>query len=441
MSQGKLTFKGGVHVPEFKELTEKKSIIVAESPQFAYIPLHQHTGAPCEPIVNVGDRVKIGQKIGESSAFVSGSIHASIAGTVKEIKMMYTPTGMKVKCVVIENDGTEEMDDFGTQKSLDELTAQEIIGIIKEKGITGMGGASFPAHVKFSPPKEKPIDTLILNGAECEPYLTSDHRVMLEQPELVVLGLKAVKKALNVEKAYIAVEDNKPDAIEALKKAVDPADGIQVVTLKTKYPQGDEKRVIDAVTGRKVPTGGLPMDVGCVVSNVSTSKAIAEAVLYGKPLYERVVTVTGKGIAEPKNVLARIGTPFGELIRQCGGFSAKPGKIISGGPMMGIAQFTLDAPIIKGSGGILVIPAEDVKEEPVLPCIKCGKCIEVCPSRLQPLFISAYALKNNSEMSDKYFALSCVECGACSFICPAKRPLAESIKNIKKEIIAKRKKS
>lgn len=441
MSQGKLTFKGGVHVPEFKELTEKKSIIVAESPQFAYIPLHQHTGAPCEPIVNVGDRVRIGQKIGESSAFVSGSIHASIAGTVKEIKMMYTPTGMKVKCVVIENDGTEEMDDFGTQKSLDELTAQEIIGIIKEKGITGMGGASFPAHVKFSPPKEKPIDTLILNGAECEPYLTSDHRVMLEQPELVVLGLKAVKKALNVEKAYIAVEDNKPDAIEALKKAVDPADGIQVVTLKTKYPQGDEKRVIDAVTGRKVPTGGLPMDVGCVVSNVSTSKAIAEAVLYGKPLYERVVTVTGKGIAEPKNVLARIGTPFGELIRQCGGFSAKPGKIISGGPMMGIAQFTLDAPIIKGSGGILVIPAEDVKEEPVLPCIKCGKCIEVCPSRLQPLFISAYALKNNSEMSDKYFALSCVECGACSFICPAKRPLAESIKNIKKEIIAKRKKS
>jgi len=441
MSQGKLTFKGGVHVPEFKELTEKKSIIVAESPQFAYIPLHQHTGAPCEPIVNVGDRVKIGQKIGESSAFVSGSIHASIAGTVKEIKMMYTPTGMKVKCVVIENDGTEEMDDFGTQKSLDELTAQEIIGIIKEKGITGMGGASFPAHVKFSPPKEKPIDTLILNGAECEPYLTSDHRVMLEQPELVVLGLKAVKKALNVEKAYIAVEDNKPDAIEALKKAVDPADGIQVVTLKTKYPQGDEKRVIDAVTGRKVPTGGLPMDVGCVVSNVSTSKAIAEAVLYGKPLYERVVTVTGKGIAEPKNVLARIGTPFGELIRQCGGFSAKPGKIISGGPMMGIAQFTLDAPIIKGSGGILVIPAEDVKEEPVLPCIKCGKCIEVCPSRLQPLFISAYALKNNSEMSDKYFALSCVECGACSFTCPAKRPLAESIKNIKKEIIAKRKKS
>lgn len=441
MSQGKLTFKGGVHVPEFKELTEKKSIVAAESPQYAYIPLHQHTGAPCDPIVNVGDRVKIGQKIGESSAFVSGSIHASIAGTVKEIKMMYTPTGMKVKCVVIENDGTEEMEQFEPGKNLNDLTGQEIIAIIRDKGITGMGGASFPAHVKFSPPKEKPIDTLILNGAECEPYLTSDHRVMLEYPELVVFGLMAVKKALNVENAYIAVENNKMDAVESLKKVIDPADGIQVVALKTKYPQGDEKRIIDAVTGRKVPTGGLPMDVGCVVSNVSTAKAIAEAIMFGKPLYERVVTITGRGITEPKNVMARIGTPFGDLIRQCGGFSGKPGKIISGGPMMGITQFTLDAPIIKGSGGILVLPVEEVKDEPVLPCIKCGKCIEVCPSGLQPLFISAYALKNNTERADQYAALSCVECGACSFICPAKRPLAESIKNIKKEIIAKRKKS
>ena len=441
MSQGRLTFKGGIHVPEFKELTEKKLIIVAESPQFAYIPLHQHTGAPCDPIVNVGDRVKVGQKIGESSAFVSGSIHASIAGTVKEIKLMYIPTGMKTKCVVIENDGTDEMEDFQVSKSLEDLTSQEIIAIVKEKGITGMGGASFPAHVKFSPPKEKPIDTVILNGAECEPYLTGDHRIMLEYPELVVYGLKAVMKALNVKNAYIAVENNKMDAVEALKKVIDPADSIQVVALKTKYPQGDEKRVIDAVTGRKVPTGGLPMDVGCVVSNVSTAKAIGEAVRFGKPLYERIVTVTGKGIIEPKNLMARIGTPFGDLIRQCGGFSGKPGKVISGGPMMGIAQFTLDVPIIKGSGGILVMPAEDVKDDPVLPCIKCGKCIEVCPVGLQPLFLGAYAFKNNTEKADQYSALSCVECGACSYICPAKRPLAESIKNIKKEIIAKRKKS
>ncbi|MDX9917898.1 MAG: electron transport complex subunit RsxC [Gudongella sp.] len=441
MSQGKLTFKGGVHVPEFKELTEEKSIIASESPQFAYIPLHQHTGAPCDPIVNVGDRVKIGQKIGESSAFVSGNIHASIAGTVKEIKILYTPTGMKTRCVVIENDGTEEKEEYEQRESLDNLTPEEIIAIIKEKGITGMGGASFPAHVKFSPPKEKPIDVIILNGAECEPYLTADHRVMLEYPELVVFGLKAIKKALSVEKAYIAVEDNKLNAVEALKKAVDPADGIEVVALKTKYPQGDEKRIIDAVTGRKVKTGALPMDVGCVVSNVSSAKAIAEAILYGKPLYERVVTVTGRGIAEPKNIMARIGTPFSDLISQCGGFVGKPGKVIGGGPMMGIAQFTLDVPIQKGSGGILVLPEEEVKEQEVLPCIKCGKCVDACPSRLQPLFISAYALKNEIEMADRYSALSCVECGACSFVCPSKRPISESIRNIKKEILAKRKKS
>lgn len=441
MNQGKLTFKGGVHVPEYKELTEKKSIEVAESPQFAYIPLHQHIGAPCDPIVNVGDRVKIGQKIGESGAFVSGSVHASIAGTVKEIKMMFTPTGTKTKCIVIENDGTDEMDDSLKAKDLETLTGEEILAIIKEAGITGMGGASFPAHVKFAPPKDKPIDTVIINGAECEPYLTADHRVMLEYAELIVVGTKAIKKALNVENVYIATENNKMDAVEALKAVIKPEDKIEVVALKTKYPQGDEKRVINAITGREVPSGGLPMDVGCVVSNISTAKAIGDAVVSGKPLYERVVTVTGRGIAEPKNLLVRMGTPIGDLIRQCGGFSKKPGKIISGGPMMGFAQFNLEAPIIKGSGGLLIFPEEEVKEEVVLPCIKCGKCLQVCPVRLQPLYISAYALKNNVEKAEGYNAMDCVECGACSFICPAKRPLAESIKNIKKEIIAKRKKS
>ena len=441
MNQGKLTFKGGVHVPEFKELTEKKSIEVAESPQFAYIPLHQHIGAPCDPIVNVGDRVKIGQKIGESGAFVSGSVHASIAGTVKEIKMMFTPTGTKTKCIVIENDGTEEMDDSLKGKDLNTLTGEEILAMIKNAGITGMGGASFPAHVKFAPPKDKPIDTLIINGAECEPYLTADHRVMLEFSDLVITGTKAIKKALNVENVFIGIENNKMDAVEALKSAIKPEDNIQVVALKTKYPQGDEKRVINAITGRMVPSGGLPMDVGCVVSNISTAKAIGDVIVSGKPLYERVVTVTGRGIAEPKNLLVRMGTPIGDLISQCGGFSKKPGKIISGGPMMGFAQFNLEAPIIKGSGGLLILPEEEVKEEEVLPCIKCGKCLQVCPVRLQPLYISAYALKNNVEKAEGYNAMDCVECGACSFICPAKRPLAESIKNIKKEIIAKRKKS
>lgn len=440
MNQGNLTFKGGVHIPEHKELTEHKPIEIAKSPKFVYIPLHQHIGAPCDPIVKVGDKVKIGQKIGESGAFVSGTVHASIAGSVVEIKKMYTPTGMKTNCVVIENDYSEEMYEPLKTNDLNNLTAKDIIGIIKENGITGMGGASFPAHVKFSVPEDKPIDTVIINGAECEPYLTGDHRLMLEYPESVVFGLKAIKKILNVENAVIAVENNKMDAIEALKSIIKPEDGIKVLALKTKYPQGGEKSIIYAVTGRSLGTGALPMEVGCVVSNVATSKAIADAILLGKPFYERVVTVTGKGIKEPKNLMARIGTPFSELIEQSGGFAAKPSKIISGGPMMGIAQFYIDAPVIKGSGGILVLVEEETVEQPILPCMKCGKCIDVCPSGLQPLFISAYALKNNYEKADSYDAMACVECGACSYICPAKRPLTESIKNIKKEILSKRKK-
>lgn len=441
MNHGKLTFKGGLHVPEHKELTEHKSIEMAKSPQFAYIPIHQHIGAPCDAIVNVGDKVKIGQKIAESGAFVSASVHASIAGTVKEIKPMFIPTGIKSKCIVIENDYSEEMYEDLKTNTLDSLTGKEIINIIKENGIAGMGGACFPAHVKFSVPEDKPIDTVILNGAECEPYLTGDHRLMLEYPEQVVFGLKAIKKILNVENAVIAVENNKMDAIEALKNVIKEEDGIQVLALKTKYPQGGEKSIIYAVTGRSLGTGALPMEVGCVVSNVATSKAIADAVLLGKPLYERVVTVTGAGIREPKNIMARIGTPLSELIEQSGGFSGKPGKIISGGPMMGIAQYYIDAPVIKGSGGLLVLTEEEAIEKPVLPCIKCGKCIEVCPAGLQPLFISAYALKNNHERADSFDAMACIECGACSYICPAKRPLTESIKGIKKEILAKRKKS
>ena len=442
MSIKNRTFKGGVHAPENKDFTKGKTIEIANVPKTVYIPLSQHVGAPCEPIVNVGDSVKIGQRIGESKAFVSASIHASVAGVVKDIKTMYTPTGMKVKTIIIENDGTEEVhESVKPSPGIENLLPADIIKIINDCGITGMGGAGFPVHVKVSPPPNKAIDTVILNGAECEPYLTGDHRVMLETPALVVYGLKALAKALNVQNAIIGIENNKMDAIKALRDVIKPEDNIQVVELVTKYPQGDEKRVISAITGRIVPAGGLPMDVGCVVSNVSTAKAIAEAILLGKPLYERVVTVTGNGIQEPRNLLVRIGTTFGEVIGQCGGFKGKPGKVLLGGPMMGIAQFTLDAPIIKGANGILVMTEEEVKVDSVQPCIKCGRCIEACPSRLQPLFISAYALKDDPEMADQYAALSCVECGACSFICPSKRPLAESIKHIKKEIMAKRKRS
>ncbi|MDR7857050.1 electron transport complex subunit RsxC [Tissierella sp.] len=437
-----LTFKGGVHVPHSKELTEKKSLIYANEPSVVYIPLHQHTGAPCEALVNVGDRVKIGQKIAESSAFVSAPIHSSVAGIVKSITNITTPTGMNSACIVIESDGTKEVhESVKPKESLDKLSSKEIISIIKEAGITGMGGAGFPTHVKLSPPPEKKIDTIILNGAECEPFLTADHRLMLEMPEKVVFGLRAIMKALNVEKGFIGVENNKMDAVHALKSVIREDDKIEIVTLKAKYPQGDEKRIINAITGRKVPSGGLPMDVGCVVNNVSTAKAIAEAILEGKPLYERVVTVTGNGIKEPKNIVVKIGTKFQEVIDQCGGFNGTPGKIIMGGPMMGLAQFSTDVPVIKGSGGILVLTEEEALAEKVSPCIKCGKCLEVCPVTLQPLHISAHALKKNFEGAERFNALDCVECGACSFICPAKRPLVESIRFAKREILAKRKKS
>lgn len=436
-----LTFKGGVSVPHYKELTENLPIEKAKEPAIVKIPLHQHTGAPCEAMVKVGDSVKVGQKIGESEAFVSAPVHSSVSGTVKEIMDMPIPTGLTVKCVVIESDGKNELHESVRPKGkLEDLSSEEIIEIIREAGITGMGGASFPTHVKLSPPSDKKIDTVLINGAECEPYLTADHRVMAEEAEKVIFGLKAIMKALGVDRGVIGVEKNKPDAIKALKEASQGEENISIATLKVKYPQGDEKRLINAILGRVVPSGGLPMDVGAVVSNASTTRAIAEAILEGKPLIERVTTVTGNGIKNPKNLLVKIGTPFKDLIEECGGFTEdSPGKIIAGGPMMGISQFSIDVPIIKGSGGILVLSKEEAKPEPIQPCIRCGKCLEVCPVKLQPLYISSYTLKKNFDKAEEYNALDCVECGACSYICPAKRPLVESIRLAKREILAKRK--
>ncbi len=437
-----LTFRGGVHVSHNKEMTERKSLEYAKEPDLVYIPLHQHIGAPCQALVSVGDRVKVGQKIGQAEAFVSTPVHSSVAGLVKSIINMNTPTGMNSKTIVIESDKTNEVEEHPNPKgNVDDLSPKEILNIIKDMGITGMGGAGFPTHVKLSPPPEKKIDTVIINGAECEPFLTSDHRLMLEMPDKVITGLKAIMKALNVEKGFIGIEDNKIDVVEVLRSLVRPEDNIKIVTVKAKYPQGDEKRLIDAITGRKVPSGGLPMDVGCVVNNAGTAKAIAEAITEGKPLYERVVTVTGNGIKEPKNLVAKIGTPFKELIDQCGGFNGTPGKIIMGGPMMGLSQFSIEVPVIKGTSGILVLTEEEAKSEKISPCIKCGKCLEVCPVYLQPLYISAYALKDKFEGAEKYGALDCVECGACSYICPSKRPLVESIRFAKREILGKRKRS
>ncbi|WP_026893761.1 electron transport complex subunit RsxC [Clostridiisalibacter paucivorans] len=436
-----LTFKGGVHPPHFKKQTENISVEKAKDPAIVKIPMQQHIGAPCQPIVKVGDKVKVGQKIGEAEAFVSAPIHSSVSGTVKKITEIATPTG-KALSVIIESDGQNEVHESIQPKGdLNSLSKEEILAIIKEAGITGMGGAGFPTHVKLSPPPDKKIDTVVLNGAECEPYLTADHRLMLEKPELVIYGLKAIMKAVGVDKGYIGIENNKPDAIAKMVEASKDDSSVEIVSFKTKYPQGDEKRIINAVTGREVPSGGLPMDVGVVVNNVGTAAAIATAIQTGMPLIERITTITGSAIKEPKNLITKIGTPFREIIEQCGGYSEKPGKLIMGGPMMGLAQSSDEIPCIKGTSGILVLNEKDARLPEPGPCIRCGKCVDICPVHLQPLNISKLSLKKMFEEAEGYRALDCIECGSCSFVCPSKRPLLQSIRVAKKEIIAKRRKS
>ena len=439
MELGKLTFKGGVHIPEYKELTESKAIELAKEPKIVYIPLHQHVGSACKPIVEVGENVKIGQKIGDVDAYVSAPVHSSVSGIVKEITMMYTPDGWKNQCIVIESDGKNEMHESIKPNVYEDLSKEEKLKIIEESGIVGLGGAGFPMHTKLVTSDDGTVDVAILNGAECEPYLNCDNRIMLEEPEKVIFGLKAIMDMLSIENGFIGVEDNKIEAIATLTKTIS-YDNIRVAKLKTKFPQGDSYRLVDSVTGRRVPRGGRTKNVESLVSNVNTAFAVTEALLEGKPLYERVITVTGHGIKEPKNLLVKVGTPIREIIEQCGGFKGKPGKIIAGGPMTGTAQYTLDTPITKTTAGIIVYTEEEAKPVETLPCIRCGKCLQVCPAFIQPLFISAYALKNDLEKADEYAADACIECGSCSFICPSKRPLAESIKHVKKEIKAKRKK-
>lgn len=440
-SQG-FTFKGGIHPPHFKKQTESLSIENAIEPKIVVIPLQQHIGAPCDALVSVGDKIKVGQKIGESKAFVSANVHSSVSGTVKSIEMHDSTGGNKVKCIIIESDGQFTVDEsVKPMGDVDNLSKEKILEIIKEIGLTGMGGAGFPTHVKLSPPKDKKIDIVIINGSECEPYLTADHRIMLEKSELVVIGAKAIMKAVDVDKCYIAIEKNKPDAIEIMKKAIENVEGIEVAEVQTKYPQGDEKRLINAVADRVVPSGGLPMDVGVVVNNVGTAATLGNAIKTGMPVIQRVVTVTGSAIKNPKNLYVRIGTLFKDVIEQCGGFSEEPGKIINGGPMMGIAQFTSDVPVIKGTSGILILNKKDATIEKSQNCIKCGRCIEACPVNLQPLIISRLSLLNKMDDAEKYNALDCIECGSCSFVCPSKRPLVESIRIAKREIATKRRKA
>lgn len=437
-----LTFKGGTHPPDSKKATESLPIERANEPKVVVIPMQQHIGAPCEPIVQIGDEVKVGQKIGEAKGFVSVPVHSSVSGKVTAVEPRLYSGGMAVPCIVIESDMQNIVSDQVVPKGdLTGLSAEDIKNIIKEAGIVGMGGATFPTHVKLAPPPDKKVDTVILNGAECEPYLTSDHRLMLEYPENVVFGLQALMKALGVKKGYIGIETNKPDAIEKVFEAAKDVADIEVVALKTKYPQGAEKQLIYACTGREVPSGGLPADAGVVVNNVGTAAAVAKAIKTGMPLIERIVTVTGAGVNSPKNLLVKIGTSFRDIIEQCGGLKGKVGKVIAGGPMMGITQFSLDIPAIKGTSGILVLSEEEARLPEPSNCIKCGKCVETCPINLMPVNISMYSLANRHDQAEALNAMDCIECGSCSYVCPAKRPLVDSIRVSKREILARRKKA
>jgi Na+-translocating ferredoxin:NAD+ oxidoreductase subunit C len=426
------SFKGGVHPDGSKKYTANKSIEMAPIPDKVFIPVRQHIGAPASPVVKKGDLVKKGQLIAKSGGFVSSNIHSSISGEVVDIGM-YPHSGFGMcQSIVIKNDGKDEwMEGIPLIRNFEDLSEDEIINIIKENGIVGMGGATFPTHVKLSPPKGKTVDVFILNAAECEPYLTADHRAMLEYQDKIVSGVKIVMKVLKPKKAYIGIEDNKPDAIESMKKAFSGTD-IEVVGLPTKYPQGAEKMLIKVITGREVPSGGLPVDVGAVVQNVGTVIAISDAVERGIPLIQRITTVSGRAIKEPKNILVRIGTKFEDVIKFCGGFSEKPAKIIMGGPMMGAAQYNLDVPVIKGTSGILALTKSDINYETESACIRCGRCINACPMGLNPSMLSILGENDlYKEAKEDYNLLDCIECGSCVYTCPAKRNIVQYIKYCK----------
>lgn len=430
------TFKGGAHPYDGKKMSRECPIEILNPGDTLVYPLSQHIGAMAKPLVKAGDRVLVGQKIAEKGGFISANIHSSVSGTVNAIEKRLVATGGMVDSIIVENDGMYEEAAPIFSGNPDELSKDEIIKIIEEAGIVGMGGAGFPTNVKLSPKNADIIDSIIVNGAECEPYLTSDYRRMVEQTDKLVKGLKIVLKIFPDAKGYFGIEDNKPEAIEALLKATENEDKIEVVPLKTKYPQGGERSIIYAVTGRKINSKMLPADVGCIVHNVDTIYAIYNAVYNGKPLIERIVTITGDAVSTPKNFQVRIGTSFRELIDAAGGFTTEPEKIISGGPMMGFSFFNIDVPVVKGSSSLLAFIKDDVSHEEPSACIRCGRCAAACPEHLLPMKLAALAGQNEPEEFKKLGGMECVECGCCSYVCPAKRQVTQSVRSMKKLIIA-----
>ena len=434
-----LTFKGGVHPKDGKILSKTKAIQELLPTGEIVIPLSQHIGAPANPIVAVGDRVLVGQKIGEASGFISANIHSSVSGTVKKIEPRLVTKGTNVMSVVIENDNLYEEQAWDL-KDYSEMTKEEKLEAIKEAGIVGMGGAGFPTNVKLSPKNPDEINYIIVNGAECEPYLTSDYRRMVEQPEVLIEGLKIILSLFDNAKGIIAVEDNKLDVIINLKKLTKKEDNIEIKAVYTKYPQGGERALIYALTGRQVNSSMLPADVGCVVNNVDTVFAIYNALINHKPLISRIVTISGDDICEPGNFLVPIGTNVNEVIEAAGGFKKEPEKIICGGPMMGTAIFSTDIPVIKGTSAILAFKKDDVARSEATSCINCGKCLSVCPGRVMPSRLADYAEHGDVESFVENYGMECCECGCCSYICPAKRNLTQSIKSMRGQVLASRKK-
>ena len=436
----RLTFVGGIHPYDGKDLSKDKPIREVLPKGDLVYPLSQHIGAPAQPIVKKGDRVLTGQKIAEAGGFVSAPVYASVSGKVKAIEPRRVVTGDLVMSIVVENDELYEEVDRPEPAPFEELTREEKIGLIREAGIVGMGGAGFPTAVKLSPKEPEKIEYVIVNCAECEPYLTSDYRKMLEEPRELIGGLKVILSLFENARGILAVEDNKPNCISKLKRLTKNETKITVKALKTKYPQGSERQLIYAATGRAINSSMLPADAGCVVNNVDTVIAVYNAVTYGEPLIYRIVTVTGDAIAAPQNFKVRIGTNYHELVDEAGGFKQQPVKIVSGGPMMGFGIFDLDVPTTKTSSALLCLTKDEVSAMEPSACINCGKCAEVCPGRVVPRKLADYAEHYNEEAFLKNNGMECCECGCCSYICPAKRPLTQVIKSMRKMQLAKKKK-
>lgn len=440
------TFKGGIHPLIYvkglkakyygKDLTAFLPIKKAKPPKVAVIPLLQHTGSPCECLVKAGDSVKCGQLIGKDKSFISSPVHSSVEGSVKKIEDIIHPVIGRTKAVFIETTNPAAAHiPITDRKYRPDLSAEEIKNLIHDAGIVGLGGAAFPTHVKLNSPTDKKIESIIINGAECEPYLSCDNALMLEKSSEIIKGLEVIKNITGAKDLYIAIEDNKPEAFLSMSKAaLNSRYKVNVLKIKTKYPQGGEKQLIKTVLDKEVPSGGLPFDVGALVQNVGTANAIFEAVFEGKPLIERIVTVTGKIVKEPRNLSAKIGTSIREILEECGGVNGEIGKVIFGGPMMGIASYTLDMPIIKGTSGILILSKSEARQADERICIRCGKCVEVCPMGITPTTIALASANGKFDIAKEFGAMDCMECAACSYICPTKRQLLQNIKYAKLKI-------